>query len=69
MAKKRVSKKKMHKVKGHKFPKKPKKPKRSASLHSWESYAERYKNWQHRCSEIVSDAKRKQSLIHSYAHC
>jgi hypothetical protein len=50
-----------------KKPKKPKKPKQSASVATWENFADRVKAWEKRCREIDSDKVKKKNLIKKFS--
>lgn len=52
-----------------KMPKRPKRPKASAGLTTWENYSHRVKEWEHKCSKIHSDHKKKESLMNKFKSC
>lgn len=50
-----------------KLPKAPKKPRASASLSTWQRYDQRVNDWKKKCTAILSEGKKKESLIKKYS--
>lgn len=67
MAKKRVTKVKVHRTK-RKYPKRPKKPKMSASAKVWDNFDRRYKAWEAKCRAIDAKHNMKEKLMQKYSH-